>query len=276
MDALSNSVLAPALELHHKACDQADRIIMHGLDRISPPASVSARYVALARAALLVPSLHLVAEGHHILPMLFVLLSHGASMVGNSLARWQVKKHGPPIASQKDSFRARRMRNQLPALLDLTADNIFLMPQWVLGITMTHSFVLRLGLWCLLVTETLGAFLRLRTFFLGANAPLPSTATSSESSHQTRFLERMISAKVMLLYLGTALLHLFFLRYLGFVLLIASIPLAGDVVRRKLQRNRVLVVYTGAPHVTAKELIFLERCRSLGALPARACFLARA
>jgi phosphatidylglycerophosphate synthase len=225
------------------------------------PKWLTANLISYSRTTLIVPTLLLLARNYHLLPVLFVILNDFLDLFDGIVARYWLKKLNQDdicLVLDTDSQITKRRKREFGSYVDAVLDKMFVLPLWIFLLSHFQcSMVSMVVLWPLIMMETVSGFVRTVAYHTAvgtvASGDSGSIITSTNLGKTKQQLEM----------LGSALLLIPFLHYLGAAVLLLSWPLALESVRRKLA-PKVMYVTCDASPLNELTVLFFQRAKSLG------------
>lgn len=255
-------VIKPFLSLHEVFYAWLNNTIRTILDDNSDkiPTWFTANFITYVRTVFVVPCVMLLVNGYILLPSFIVLAVDFGDFLDGVVARYwvDIKKSEDleklvtktDSSSQDkpevtDSWIINHRNKTYGGFVDAVCDKAFVVPCWIslLNSVPDSSYLKTLqyiALWALILTETSSGCIRFKAYFTSNGVPAPVVKGFDFSTSAVK-ADHIGKAKQTFEMVGTALLILPFVRYIGLVFLVAAVPLAYESVRRKIKKRVIYI-----------------------------------
>ena len=115
--------------------------------------------------------------------------------------------------------------------IDAVLDKVYVVPCWIYLLSQGDIFFVQLILWILIIIEGLSAYVRTKAYYTAPNSNVEVVRSSLKSTSDSSVKSDEVGkAKQTFQMVGSALFVLPILKYIGFVLLVGSVPLACEYI----------------------------------------------
>jgi phosphatidylglycerophosphate synthase len=278
-----SQVIAPFLHYHEIFYTWLNQTLRTMMDDHTKhiPSWFTANFITYMRTLLIYPTLLILASGQYyfIAASLVVLADFGDFLDGVVARYWvDVNKNTKNQSSQdtkspitsteaRTSSENNNSNTAIPPLpvvvlsswvreqrvqsyggfIDAVCDKVYVVPCWIILLTLVPTtrwqFIHYCTLLGLITAEIASAAIRFRAYYTNTGMSPPQTAQGLDFSTSAVKADHVGKAKQTFEMIGTAMYCIYYVRYLGLLLLMAALPLAYESIRRKIIPRVMFVLY---------------------------------